>query len=102
METDTMSTWLFNSRGHPVVFVDQGNVYTKSLKFVGRLDGNEVWNTQYVGEIVKDNRFLYNIRKGMKVKPTHGLPTLPKVPRLPTTTAPIAMPSGYKDVEIPA
>lgn len=95
-----MATWLFNSRGHPVAFIDRDNVYTKSLKYIGRLDGTEVWNTQYIGEIVNDNRLLYSIKKGMKIKPTHGLPALPKVPPLPTTTARIAMPSGYKDVEL--
>jgi hypothetical protein len=61
-----MASWLFNSSGIPIAFVDGNNVFSAVGEFVGRLDGNEVWNGGYIGEIVRDVYLLH------KTQPSRG------------------------------
>ena len=61
---EVMAKWLYNSRGNRIAFINEDRVFSRSGRFIGRLDGDEVWHGSYKGEIVKDNRFLYNTRKG--------------------------------------
>jgi hypothetical protein len=95
-----MSTWLFDSHGHPIAFVSGTNVFARSGAFIGRLEGGEVWRGRYVGEIVRDSRLLYNTSKGSTVRGTPGTPGTPGMPGLPGSRGGIGMPGGYRDVDL--
>ena len=95
-----MSTWLYNSLGSPVVFVSGSNVFSKTGHFIGRLDGKEVWHGSYKGEIVGSNHFLYNMSRGSVIRGTPGTPGTPGIPGVPGNRGAIAVPAGYRDVNI--
>jgi hypothetical protein len=95
-----MASWLYNSSGRPIAFVSDDKVFSRSGLFMGRLDGNEVWHGSYKGEIVKGDRFLYKTNKGSVIRGTPGVPGTPGIPGLPGAKGSIALPAGYRDVEI--
>ena len=95
-----MTTWLYNSSGTPVAFIRDDKVFSRYSHFIGRLDGNEVWHGRYKGEIVKGDRFLYDTRKGSVIRGTPGVPGMPGIPGLPGMKGAIALPAGYRDVEL--
>lgn len=94
-----MAKWLFDSSGHPIVFVKDDKLFSKSGRFVGRLDGDEVWHGRYKGEIVREDRFLYKNSKGSVIRGMPGIPGTPGIPGIPGSKGAIGMPSGYRDVE---
>jgi hypothetical protein len=95
-----MSQWLYNAKGRPVAFVSGDCVYSRRGRFVGRLEGSEVWHGRYKGEIVQDDRFLYDRSKGSVVRGTPGTPGSPGVPGMPGNTGAIGLTSRYRDVEL--
>ena len=95
-----MATWLYNSSGTPVAFVEGDKVFSRYGHFVGRVDGNEVWHGRYIGEILRGNRFLHNTRKSSVIRGTPGVPGTPGIPGLPGMKGYIAPPAGYRDVEL--
>ena len=95
-----MATWLYNSSGTPVAFIRDDKVFSRHGHFIGRLDDSEVWHGSYKGEIVRGDRFLYNARKGSVIRGTPGIPGMPGIPGLPGMKAAIALPAGYRDVEL--
>ncbi len=62
--------WLYNASGHPVAFIQSDKVYSSGGHFIGRLNGNEVWHGKYIGEIVRNDRFLRDVNKGSIVRGT--------------------------------
>ena len=95
-----MATWLYNSSGTPVAFVKGDTVFSKHGHFIGRVDGNEVWHGRYIGEILRGNRFFHNTRKSSVIRGTPGVPGTPGIPGLPGMKGYIALPAGYRDVEL--
>lgn len=95
-----MAQWLFDSTGRPIVFIKDDKVFSRSGRFIGSLDGNEVWHGSYKGEIVKGDRFLYKTTKGSVIRGTPGTPGTPGIPGIPGAKAGISMPSGYRDVDL--
>jgi hypothetical protein len=95
-----MSKWLYNSSGHPIVFINDNKVFSRSGKFIGRLEGNEVWHGRYKGEIVKKNRFLYKTSKGSVIRGTPGTPGTPGIPGIPGSKGSTGLPGGYRDVNL--
>lgn len=95
-----MATWLYDSSGTPVAFLSDDKVFSRHGHFIGRLDDNEVWHGHYIGEIVKDDRFLYDTRKGASIRSTPGVPGTPGIPGMPGMKGAIALPAGYRDVEL--
>ncbi|GAB2889013.1 hypothetical protein GCM10027046_16820 [Uliginosibacterium flavum] len=93
-----MATWLFDSQGHPIVFVKDDKVFSGNGRFIGRLDDDEVWHGRYKGEIVKGDRFLYKTSKGSVIRGTPGTPGIPGIPGRPGSKSTISVPSGYRDV----
>ena len=87
-----MARWLFNSRGQGIAFVVGDNVFSKNSKFLGKLHGNEIWNSHYVAEILADERVA---RK--RLAPL-GLKGLPGLPGLPGLKGPRLLPVGYEDL----
>lgn len=93
-----MAEWLYSSRGEPIVFIKDSKVFTRNGRFVGRLEGNEVWHGRYKGEILQNNRFLYNTSKGSIIKGTPGTPGSPGIPGIPGSRGSIGLPGGYRDI----
>jgi len=95
-----MTTWLYSSSGSPVAFISGDNVFSRYGHFIGRLEGSEVWHGSYKGEIVGSDHFLYNISKGSVIRGTPGTPGTPGIPGLPGMKGAMAVPGGYRDVEL--
>lgn len=95
-----MARWLYNSRGKPIAFIEDDKVFSRSGRFIGRLDGQEVWHGSYKGEIVRGDRFLYKTTKGSVIRGTPGTPGIPGIPGMPGSKGSIALPAGYRDVDL--
>jgi hypothetical protein len=95
-----MARWLYDSQGHPIAFVSRENVFSWSGRFIGKLDGNEIWHGRYKGEIVREDRFLYKLTKGSVIRGTPGTPGTPGIPGIPGSKGAIGMPAGYRDVDL--
>ncbi len=95
-----MSKWLYNSNGDPIVFISNGRVFSKSGKYIGKLENNEVWHGEYKGEIYKDDRFVYKTDKGDVMRGTPGTPGTPGIPGIAGNKGAIRLPRNYRDVEL--
>jgi hypothetical protein len=93
---------LFNSHGWPSAYVHEDDVFRCDNqgvdRFLGRLEGNEVWRGVYVGEIVIGNRLLYREAEGREPRPVGKVPSAPGVPIQPWGMATCALPEGFRDV----
>jgi hypothetical protein len=94
-----MSTWLFNSSGNPVAFVNGDSVFYGVGTFLGKLDGKEVWNGSYVGEIVGNNYLVRKSTYSGANKMSPMVPMSPMTPMSPMSRAATTLPSGYEDIE---
>ena len=92
-----MSRWLFDSHGSPVAFISGSNVFSRDGRFVGKLDGDEVWNGRYVGEIRSTDRFLRRRTGKGVIRGMPGIPGTPGIPGLPGSRGGIGMPGNYED-----
>ncbi len=96
-----MAQWLYDSGGHPIAFISgDDKVFSRRGRFVGRLDGNEVWHGRYKGEIVRGDMFLYKHGKGSVVRGTPGTPGTPGIPGVPGSRGSRGLPAGYNDVQL--
>ena len=95
-----MANWLYDSRGKPIAFVSGGNVFSRSGRFLGRLEGNEVWHGTYIGEIVHEDRLLRRTGKARVRRGTPGTPGTPGIPGSPGSRGAIGLPAGYRDIEL--
>ena len=95
-----MIRWLFNSKGEPIALADHNHVFSDKKRYIGRLDGNEVWHGKYKGEIVQDDRFLYERARGNITRGRSGVPLWrPNTSKRPRKRKRISLPSGYRDVD---
>jgi hypothetical protein len=91
--------WLFNSRGRPVAFRSGVDVFSPSGAFLGRLEGDELWNGVYRGELVRGDRLVrsYAARGDDRELPPPRQPV-----QVPTSPAggrgAIGLPAGFHDV----
>jgi hypothetical protein len=90
----------YDSRGQGIAFISGDTVFTKTGKFLGKLEGNEVWNNSYVGEIIEDDRLVFKTMHPLELIGLPGLPSLPGLPGLPGVKGPILLPIGYADLEL--
>lgn len=100
-----MSRWLFNSKGKPIAFEKDNRVFSRKGRLIGQLnDKQQVWGVGgYQGEIVQDDRFLYQTRTGSYSVPARATVTSTRsssIPSQPPTKSAIALPSAYRDVEV--
>jgi hypothetical protein len=95
-----MVKWLFDSWGEPIAFIHEGYVFTRLAHFYGKLDGIEVWNGMYQGEIVGDDRLLSNLAKVHMHKPHPFLPSTPGLQGMPGWKETIPIPFGFKNVDL--
>jgi hypothetical protein len=96
--------WLFDSQGRPVAFVDQGaHVFTADGRFFGRIEADaEVWHLRYRGEIVDDDRLLFDPDKHRGiVRPHGGTPARPLFVTPPPPQAAVSLPHRLRDVVLP-
>ncbi|HSI73158.1 MAG TPA: hypothetical protein VK934_08260 [Fimbriimonas sp.] len=95
-----MWTWLYNTKGKAVAFIHKGNVFSTRGKFVGVLKGKVVWNSEYMGEIVDEDLFLYRVDHPTEVmdSPIH-LPN-PGAPSAPGDKRAVGMKGGFRDVRV--
>lgn len=96
-----MSEWLYSSKGEAVAFIDQSLVFSSSGQFLGELDGTEIWNERYLGEVIQGNRI---VRKNLRPLMRREAPKEVAIPEWPSTSSasiePIMLSTGYSDVEI--
>ena len=97
-----MTRWLYSSRGEPIAFVHGEYVFSSTGRFVGRIDGTEVWHGNYIGEIVDDDRFLRrrgtgkeNVNRGRG-----GTPGSPGVPGRPGNKGGHGLAGNFADVDL--
>jgi hypothetical protein len=58
--------WLFNSKGEPIAYVTQNyankrEAYSIWGGYLGKMDGDEIWNRSYKGEVVDGNRLFIRL-----------------------------------------
>lgn len=96
-----MTHWLFNSDGDAIAYLSGSAVYTPQGDFVGKLyDDKTIWNGEYIGEVVADDRLFYNTSKLYKNRSLPGMPTLPGFVGDPPIKPPHTAPLGYRDVDL--
>jgi hypothetical protein len=97
-------TWLFNSKGEPVAYLNQGYVYSIFASYLGKLDNSEIWNRAYQGEIVDENRLLIKLtsKHGMRARnleEERGRRHC-KRPPIPDNQAACSLPLGFEDIDL--
>ncbi len=95
-----MTKWLFDSHGKPIAFLSLNHVFSPGGKFLGNLDGMEVWKGKYIGQIYKEDRLLYKKGKGYSSKGVPPIPATPPTPTPPGNKTALILPSGYEDVKL--
>jgi hypothetical protein len=96
---ETMSRWLYSSTGIPIAFEADGLVYARSGKFLGRLDGTEVWHDRYVGEIVHGEIFVRKTFRPILVREAETSRDPPDPGALPPPREPVVLTSEFQDLE---
>jgi hypothetical protein len=91
--------WLFNSTGTPIAFASGANVFSADGKFLGKIDGNEVWNGTYVGEIADHDYLFRRTSRAGAARMTPMSPMTPMTPMTPMSRVGRSLPSGYEDIE---
>jgi hypothetical protein len=95
--------WLFDSRGKPIAFADEGgHVFTADGRFFGRIaEHSEAWHGRYRGEIVPDDRLLFDPTKHRGTTRGHGgTPGRPLGVSRPPARAAIRPPGRLCDAEL--
>jgi hypothetical protein len=59
-----------------------------------------VWNGDYVGVIMADDRFFYDTRRLFETRGIPGTPTLPGFVSEPPYRGPYTVPLGFRDVDL--
>lgn len=95
-----MSKWLYNSSGTPIAFISGNNVFLKSGTFLGKLQGDEVWNGNYIGEIVKDDYLARKTSTSHASRVSLVTPASPVSPVQPVGRVGTSLPSGFEDIKI--
>lgn len=93
--------WLFNSDGDAIAYITNTYVFSPRGDFIGKLyEDNSIWNGDYIGQVMLDDRLFYDIRT---LKSTRGIPGMPSLPGFvgePPYKGPVSVPLGYRDVDI--
>lgn len=93
--------WLYNSDGDAIAYVNGEYVFTPKGSFIGKVyEDNTVWNGEYVGQIMLDDRLFYDTRSLKSMRGIPGLPSLPGFVGEPPYRGPQTVPLGFRDVEL--
>jgi hypothetical protein len=99
LDQTTHPEWLFDSRGREVAFRVGANVFSPRGEFLGRLDGDELWNRVYRGELLRGNRLVLAFAARGDERASAPVPPLPEVPTRPAgCRGAIGLPAGFRDV----
>jgi hypothetical protein len=93
---------LFNSKGRPIAYINDDKLFKYDGKFLGWLEDGEVWNGRYLGEIVGENRLLFQEAKDGTERPLLETPFSPGMPYPPWGVSSCALPEGFRDLKIEA
>jgi hypothetical protein len=92
--------WLYNSDGDAIAFIYGKHVYTQRGNFVGMVyDDHTIWNGDYVGTIMADDRLFYDTRRLTGNRGIPGTPGLPPFVGDPMLRGPYTCPLGFRDVD---
>jgi hypothetical protein len=92
--------WFYNSKGRAIAFSVEKNVFTRRGRFLGALDGEDVWNGRYIGSIVDGDQILYRLNYQSGTKDAPIPPGSPGISSIPSDRAGRGIRSGYKDLDI--
>ena len=96
-----MSEWLYSSKGEAVAFVHDRLVFSSSGQFLGELDGSEIWNERYFGEIIQGNRIVRQNLRPLTRREAPKEVGIPEWPAAPSNAIEqVMLSTGYSDVEI--
>jgi hypothetical protein len=96
-----MTRWLYDSDGDPVAFLQSESVFSSRGDYLGKLDSDQqVWNGEYIGEIIADDRFVFNTKKLFGRRKMPGIPRLPGFHGEAPFKGAFTVPLGYRDVDI--
>jgi hypothetical protein len=93
-----MVRWLFSSSGRPVAFVTDGRVFLRSGRFLGHLEGHEVWHGRYRGEVVFDDRLAFQPGRDGHLPERPIPPGPPGAPGEPASRGAVSLPPGLRDI----
>ena len=68
--------------------------------FLGHLEGHEIWNTHYVGELYAGERLVRKLYRPLGTREEQAERTAPPLPETPPPLPPIVLPSDLHEVEI--
>lgn len=95
-----MVRWLYNSEGEAIANITGSSVFNLRGDFIGKLyDDNQIWNGEYIGEILHDDRLLFNPQRAYGRRSLPGMPCLPGFAGEPRAKEPVMLPTGYHDVD---
>jgi len=94
-----MSRWLYNSHGEPIAFISGQNAFSRTGKWLGQLEGDELWKGEYIGEIVNGDYLLARHSKPGYSKGVPSTPGTPGIPGVPGTRGGRGLPAGYTVIE---
>lgn len=92
--------WLFSSSGTPIAFVHEGAVHTATGRFFGCLQGAQVVDGDYVGEII-GNRLVRRVHKPLMIMEKVHCDPLEIAPELPPNVEPVVLESDFRDLGFP-
>ncbi len=95
-----MSNWLYNSKGRAVAFRDGKYVFSRKGKFLGQIEGEDVWNGRYFGTIVDSDTILCKLEPPGEPKSPPMPPGAPLTPGVPSDRMGKPMRGGYRDVNL--
>lgn len=91
--------WLFDSRGLPVACRQGRHVFSPSGAYLGRLEGDELWNGSYRAELVRSDRLLRALAGRGEEREVPVPPPAPELPAAPAgCRGAIGIPVGFRDV----
>ena len=92
--------WLYNSDGDSIAYISGNYVFSPAGNFLGKVyEDQTVWNGDYVGKIMLDDRIFYDTRRLHGNRGIPGLPSLPGFVGEPPFKGPTTVPLDYSDVK---
>lgn len=93
--------WLHSAAGNAIAFIRGREVFLPDGTLLGRLEGHEVWNSHYVGELYAGERLVRKLYRPLGMREEHEEErTAPPLPELPPPLPCIILPSDLHELEI--
>lgn len=94
--------WLHSAAGAAIAYIQKGAVFLADGTLLGRLEGNEVWNSHYVGEIFKGNRLVRKLYRPLGMREEQAERPAPPLlsPHPPEALSEVLLPSDLHELEL--